>query len=107
MQKLLEHQKQPGARIANAYTNLLKKGRENIKLGIIQSRLETSNDNMSNFRDNDDKIYSLDITAFKDDSYFTKDFLEQIEEAYCDVKEEIIQEWNDFTPEDSNNISIQ
>ena len=41
MQKLPQDQKKRGAIIANAHTNLLKKGRENITQGTIQSRLVT------------------------------------------------------------------
>ena len=56
---------------------------------------------------NDEKIISLDNYAFKDDSYFIKDYPEQIEEAYCEVKGELLQKRNNLMQEESNNISIQ
>ena len=61
---------------------------------------------MSRFRDNDEKMRSLDMSAFNDDSYFIKVFCEQIKVTYCNVKGEIIQERNDLAPEESNNAFI-
>ena len=62
---------------------------------------------MNKIREVFEKIHALDITAFKDDQYFTEDFREQIEEAYCEVMGKIIQERNDLTPAASNDVSIQ
>ena len=90
MQKLLEDQKKLGARIPNAHTILLKKGRKTVTLGTIQSRLTTLDNNVNKFREDDEKIHSFDITAFKNYSYFTKDFPKQIEEAYCEVMGKLI-----------------
>ena len=52
---------------------MLKKGREKITLGDIELRPERFEVNMNSFITNDEKINSLDNSAFIDDSYFTKD----------------------------------
>ena len=75
---------------------MLKKRREKITLGDIESRLERLKVTMNSFITNDKKIISLDNSAFKDDSYFTKDYPEQIEEAYFEVKGELLQERNNL-----------
>ena len=53
----------------------------------MESRLECLNDNMNKFIENDKKIHALDTAAFKDDSYFSKDFLSKSRKPFVWLKE--------------------
>ena len=105
IRKLIKKQNNLGFRITKAYKTLLKKGPDNINLNIIEASLTTLNDYLKHFRENDKKINSLDIKAFKDDPYFVENYPKQIEEAYCDVVGEILEKKNELMTAESNNVN--
>ena len=91
MKELLATQKNLATRITNAYSNLLKKGREKINMGAIDSRILLLESYIKRFRDNHQTVRTLDNTAFKNEDYFAKKIPEQVEEIHCDVVGEILQ----------------
>ena len=107
MKELLETQKKLATRIKNGYTNLMKKGRDNVNLGAIEAKIDGLNEYLSKFRENDDKIKKLDKKAFQEDTYFTEDLPEQVEEIFCEVKGQILQERNNLGISGSSTSVIQ
>ena len=78
MKELLATQTNLTTQIANAYTNLLEKGRENINMGAIKSRILLLESYIKQFRDNHETIRTLDNTVFKNEKYFAKEIAEQV-----------------------------
>ena len=107
MKELLATQTNLTTQIANAYTNLLEKGRENINMGAIKSRILLLESYIKQFRDNHETIRTLDNTAFKNEDYFAKEIHEQVEEIYCDFMGIILQEKHLLNTPAINNPNVQ
>ena len=93
---LIDEQKELEAKIRNCYSNMMKKGRSNLTIGIIDSRLSNMEEHWHMYSENDKQLRKQKTKRDSKLDYFANDEHGKLEEFYLDSKGSFLDEKSRF-----------